>query len=379
MKGIFLYNRKFDPDHLTGIDKKVMAQINIFKSAGLDCKLLSLDSGINETLDKQTLKNQIKYRMPFSNMHPHWAYKDDFDGIDFLYMRRPAGFTVHAICMLRRIKKNNPHIKILVEIPTFPYDKELKMTWKDYPIYLKDRYNRRKLNGLVDRAVIICGSDIEQFFNIPVIRLWNGIDLKSVRPKKIFDDDVIDLCAVAMFAKWHGYERILYGLRDYYKNGGKRKIILHLIGKGAEYSNYSRIVNEEHLQQYVRFYGMKTGKELDEIYDRMDIGLDVFGMYRKNLSIAYSLKSREYLGKGIPIISGCPTDLFLEHKDFKYYCEFKNDNSIIDMAPIIRFYDEIYSGKESREEIVRNIRRFAEEYCDITKTMKGVTDYLLNE
>jgi glycosyltransferase involved in cell wall biosynthesis len=376
MRGIFLYFKEINLKNPTGIDKKVLAQIKTLNSVGLNCKLVSLSSGLKN--DKRGLVDKIKSRLPYHNSNPRWEYIEEFDDLDYLYFRRPTAISIHMRKVLKAIRQRNPRIKIIMEIPTFPYDKELRMTWKDYPISWKDKYNRRYLKGQVDRIVLISGDNIDEVFGIPVLRLYNGVDLNLITPRKAVHDDTIDLCAVAMFAKWHGYDRVIRGLHNYYETGKKRDIKLHMIGAGHELNNYKKLVDDLRLQNHVIFYGMKSGEELDCIYDKMDIGLDVFGMYRKNLSIAYSLKGREYLAKGLPVISGCLIDVFESNRDFKYYLEFPNDETPIDMNNVIEFYDGIYS-RENAKEIINSIRNFAEKNCDITVAMRNVKEYLLKK
>jgi hypothetical protein len=42
MKGIFLYASEIDYDNLTGIDKKVLSQVNTLNDNGIKCKLVTL-------------------------------------------------------------------------------------------------------------------------------------------------------------------------------------------------------------------------------------------------------------------------------------------------------------------------------------------------
>lgn len=371
MKGVFLYSKKINYNLLSGIDKKVLSQVKVLNSNGIECKIVELNSGIK---DEGSFLDKILFRMPYSNMHPKWEYTKYFDRIDFLYFRRPASITYHTLNMLRKIRKNNPQIRIIMEIPTFPYDQELKMTWKDYPIYWKDKHNRKKLKGLVDRIALISGEDISSVFGIKTLKLYNGVDLDNIKTKLPINDDVIDLCAVAMFAKWHGYDRVIKGMGEYYRIDGRRQIQLHMVGKGYELDHYKQLVKGLNLTNYVTFYGVKNGDELEEIYNKADIGLDVFGMFRKGLSIAYSLKSREYLAKGLPIVSGCPIDIFQKKNNYKYYLEFENEDEPIDIYRLIKFYDDIY--KNSYENTISNIRSFAEKTCDISVAMREIINYL---
>ena len=47
-------------------------------------------------------------------------------------------------------------------------------------------------------------------------------------------DGTIVLLAVATLAKWHGYERVIKGLYNYYADGGERNIIFNIVGNGEQ-------------------------------------------------------------------------------------------------------------------------------------------------
>ena len=103
--------------------------------------------------------------------------------------------------------------------------------------------------------------------------------------------------------------------------------------------------------------------------------MDAFGRYKTGNILSTSLKSREYLAKGLPIITGCKTDILTDN--FKYYIEFPNDSSNISFETIVSFYDELYKNKNKRE-LIKEIREYAKSKCDISKMVKPVKDYLLD-
>jgi hypothetical protein len=371
MKGVFINYSEINSKKMTGIDKKVMSQIFVFNKAGLNCKLVSLISK-KRTLDK------IISRLPFGNALPKWEFIYDFVGLDFVYFRRPACVTGYLRKTLSEIRKKNKNIKIIYELPTYPYDKEICRRKIDWPILIKDRYNRIRLKGLVDRIAVL--TDDKIIFGIPTIKITNGVDLDNIKVKKSKKTkNEINICAVANFANWHGYDRFIEGLGRYYANGGKKNIILNLVGEGREKKRYQNIVAYYNINKNVLFHGFKSGVDLDKIYNEADIAIDILGKYRTGDFIAYTLKSREYLAKGIPIISGCKLDLLKEEKNFKYFLEFKNDGSPIDINRVIAFYNNIYLGSETKEEIIKNIREFANKTCDINVAMKRVVDYIKSE
>ena len=74
------------------------------------------------------------------------------------------------------------------------------------------------MNGVVDR--IYTYSEDNQIWGIPTICSSNGIDFDLVSIRKVEKKrESINLIAVAGLAKWHGYDRILRGMGEYYKEG----------------------------------------------------------------------------------------------------------------------------------------------------------------
>lgn len=367
MKGLFIYYKDIQNSKVSGIDKKVKSQMKVFNDSNLNFSLSVVPS-------KGGIIKKVLYRIPFFNSFQKWEYKEEYNGIDYLYLRRPAAFTKHTLNTLKMIKKRNPRVKIVLEIPTYPYDKELTIDKKNIPLLLKDRYNRRKLKGVIDRIATLTLD--KELFKVPTLKFENGVDLSTIKVKNYNKPSgTINLLAVAMYADWHGYDRVLKSIGEYYKHGGSRNIIFHIVGDGSETQKYLEIISKYKIKKNVKLYGKMFGEELDKIYDKADIAVDVFGMYRKNNIISYSLKSREYLAKGLPIISGCNIDLFEKHKDYKFFKEFPNDNSIVDMENIINFYDKIYLTEKKPVEIIQEIRSFANENCDMNEAMKNVVNY----
>ncbi len=366
MRGIYLYYNDIDLENLSGIDKKILWQIDELNKNRIDCELVVIEKDIKNIIDK------ILLRVPFSNKSPKWEYIPEFDRVNFIYLRRPPAITSKMIKIFKKVKSKNPNLKIILEIPTYPYDDELKMQLIDYPILLKDLYNRKKLKYVIDRIAV--QNKIEEIFGIPTLQFSNGIKIDNIEIKETIEDkESIDICAVANMHPWQGYERIIKSLNNYY-NGGKRKNInIHFVGEGKEISYYKKLVRLYSLEKYIKFHGFLTGGKLEKIYNQSDLALDAFGRYKTNNPISTSLKSREYLAKGLPVVSGSNSDLFDSTNEF--YLEFSNDESLFDFGKIVEFYNDIYKDK-SKLEVAKTIRKYAYKVCDISKTMTNVTNYI---
>ena len=92
----------------------------------------------------------------------------------------------------------------------------------------------------------------------------------------------------------------------------------------------------------------------------------------KGIYWSSELKSREYLARGIPFITGIKLDIS-DVIDQEVFIEFPNDESILDIERIVDFYDSVY--KRGRKEVIVHLRRIAEQWISIEATMKPVCDY----
>ena len=191
------------------------------------------------------------------------------------------------------------------------------------------------------------------------------------------EDGSIHIMAIANIEWWHGYDRFIKGLSQYYQSGGQRMIVLHLVGTGPTVPLLANQINKLGLNNYVIMHGYKSGDELDEIYNCCHLGLISLATQDKDVYVHSTLKSRDYLAKGLPTMSTGMTDVFIG-VDYKYNLELPMDAEIVDMNLVIDFYDSIY-GSMTREEVIAEIRAFAERTVDINITMAPVVRYLKGE
>lgn len=325
----------------------------------------------------RTFVRKLVSCLPYCNIgYDYSSAFDRLDKPDYIYLRRTTADRAY-VDFFRKIKKKFPGCRIIVEIPTYPYFKDnyaknIRFFFSKLPYYMKEIANRGKLKRYVDRFVTF--SEKNEIYGISTIRTINGIDVDSVTPvAHKTDGKSINLISVSATAPHHGYERIIKGLGRYYGSGGSRNVVFHVVGAGRENEKYKKLVKKYGLERNVIFYGEKTGAELDEIYNKADIAVESFALYRVALDTSSTLKSREYLAKGLPIVAGCRIDA-LKNKEFDYFCEFRNDNSVVDIDKIIAFYDRVYSAGTPTDEI----RNFARENVDMSVAMRPVIEYILS-
>ena len=365
MKGYFLFApvepQNVGPD--SGVERKVRAQHKAL-SLYTDCELVILPPAEYSG----SVAEKIVRRLPFTAAWRKWEYKGEFNDADFLYIRQ-VYHDDSFVRYLRSIKKQNPKIKILYELPTYPYDAETHLSLSNAAFVAKERLARRAAAKYMDRIVTFYGQ--KEIWGVPCIDLINGYDFSQVELPKRELTDAIHVISVALTAFWHGYDRFLAGLAAYYENGGKENIIYHYVGNIMP--EHEQLVREHHLDKHVILHGRKSGDALKKLYASTFIGIDILGGHRKNYPTSSTLKSREYCAYGIPVITSSPID-FLS-KDSQYQLLVPYDDSPVDMEAVVRFYHSVYDGKDCNK-VAADIRAFAEACCDMKITMKPVADWI---
>ncbi len=354
---------------LIGVEQKIENQSRIFKQYAVFEKIAI-------ERQKRTLVKAIIWRLPFGSFGRNYeAAFTQIKNPDFIYIRF-APVDRRFLGFIKKLRKEYPLAKLLLEVSTYPYRKELLSDISMFPFYFKDLFYHRQLKKYIDRVVTF--SDDVEIFGIPTIRTMNGIIVQDQKivSGNILKDGTIHLLAVALFQKSHGYERCIRGLADYYNNGGGRSIELHLVGDGTELGFYKKLTEKYHLEQRVLFHGRQSGEALERLYQNADIGLGCFGLYKRKIKKISSLKVGEYLSKGLPVITGGPERVF-EGKTMPYVYEFPNDATTVDMNAVVAFYDKIYDRNKDRKEIHRDIRAYAQDTVDMSRVMQPIIEWIL--
>ncbi|MBP3683830.1 MAG: glycosyltransferase [Oscillospiraceae bacterium] len=373
MKGYYIHESCMANGRMVipGVQKKITEQENMLATF-FEVKDITLEMKYTEGISK------VLKRIPFGPDVFDWNTTiKQIKKPDFLYIRRLLACDRGFYRSLQRLKQIYPNLKILLEVPTYPYDKETYSKIKNISMFPEEVFYRNRLHRVVDR--IITYSDDKEIFGIPTISIQNGVDVKNqpIRKEKI-DKSEIHMLAVASFQRAHGYERIIKGLSEYYKNGGTRKIVMDMVGSGYELDLYKKMTESLKLQEHVLFWGPKYGDELNSFFDCADIGLAPFGFYKHGIEVSSALKLREYLARGLPVVAGSKQDLFTE-ETFPYYLEFPNNDSVVEITKIIAFYDRVYHSDETYEMVIQNIRTYAEENVTWKKTMAPIIEFLQTE
>lgn len=370
MRGYYLHYRDISNEkhNKTGIDRKVEGQIKALNDAGCDCNFILCKQ-------PETIPEMIASCLPFLPDGIDWPNAVDLKDADYIYIRRPRFASREMIGFLADVKAVNPAIKIIYEIPTFPYDKEMS-SLKMRLAKSKDVKYRKYLSKYVDYIADLSGTDY--IFAIPTVQIINGIDLARVKERqhKAADDSIHLLC-VAMFMDWHAADRIIEGIAEYENSPQAENVMLHLVGEGEKLPSLRSLTKSLKIEDRVVFHGYCDSHKMDELYDMCDVAVASLGFHRIGVDVASTLKTREYLAKGIPFVYSGNIDVFVNNP-VDFCMKIPADDSPVDIEDVVNFFRNLTEG-ESVADLTSRIRAYAEEHVGMDAAMSNVVKLLKEE
>ncbi|MFR8255352.1 MAG: glycosyltransferase [Ruthenibacterium sp.] len=371
MQGVYISDEyeAILPAPKTGVGKKIQEQIQTLKDFGLFCEHICVR---NKPI---TLWDKIRMRTFLLGDGLSWNVNNVIREADFLYIRKPTVVSRNFICFLKEIRNVAPCCKILLELPTYPYDKELSTPLHRLPLLWQDRHYRSRLARYIDRIVVL--SNYDEVFGIPTLKIRNGINLSVYRLKKQNTSSTFNIGCAAQYARWHGIDRVLRGMAQYKRySNPKHSVHLYLAGEGPELNDLQKLTNQLGLQSEVTFCGKLNRKQLyEQLYDCCDIGVECLAIFRKNMDgVSSSIKSREYLAVGIPFIYSGKIDI-LEQNAVDFALKIPASEEPVDIQSVINAYNKLLQ-KETKKELSVRIRTYANQYASWQTTMSEVVEWI---
>ncbi len=375
-KLLFFTKMNFAVKGSGGIQNKIFAQANTFDKLGIKSDIFYFeDNKIYLKSDAVKLLNQINSKFGFLKYVYGGFLKDiNIQNYDYLFVRH---FLTNPlfIWLLFRIKLANPKIVIFMEIPTYPYKFEFGlMTIKKRLEQKLDEFCTYFFRFFIDRIVTF--SSKTKIFGIPTIQTDNGIDIEKfgLTNRPSFDGNNIHLLGLANVQPWHGLDRVIYGLQEYYKRENPKNVIFDVVGSGDELPNLKNLTKSLSLENHVRFHGFVSGDSLQKIYENSHIGIGSLGMHRINVAKGETsaLKSREYAARGIPFVIAYMDRGFPEN--FPYLLNLEANDNPINVQQVVDFYIKCLQEKEYPE-IMHN---YAKDNLTWNAKLKPVAEALKN-
>ena len=373
MRILFLTYHGFE--EASGISKKMLAQIKGLRQNGHEVHLcyydIAADGSRCRYVDGKVIHNYGRGR--FATLLQRMDYRciNDYcreHAIQLVYVRCFMNASPFNIRLFKRLQADD--IKSVMEVPTYPYDGEFATLPLKYRIeHIFDKMFRCKLASYMDSIVTF--TDEQEIFGQRTICISNGIDFDSIPlHKPIAVTNEIHLIGVAEVHPWHGFDRLIKGLGEYYRqqpvaNSNKPDVFFHVVGGVSEsmMRDFQAIIHEYNIEQYVVFHGKLFGDELTAVFNQCQFAIGSLARHRSGITRIKTLKNREYAARGIPFIYS------EEDSDFDqqpYVLKAPADDSPVEICQILDFLNR---SSMSPDDIRRTVSLLAWKY-----QMKRVID-----
>ena len=350
MKILFLIYHGFS-EH-SGISKKIHYQIKGLRENGHEvhvCTYFIREDGHRVRMidDDVVIEDYgcgrwaaIKQRFSFKRLTDYVIE----NGFEFVYARSFHNANPATLKMLKRFNKYG--FKSVIEIPTYPYDQEYSGTvsLENRIKLMLDKLYRKNLASQTN-AIVTFTND-KEIFGQRTINISNGIDYDHIplQVKIPHPANEIHLIGVAEVHYWHGYDRMIAGLGEYYQKPHEKEVYFHIVGGVANSEMYGsshapgfhELIQKYGIEKYVVFHGPKFGNELDALFNQADFAIGSLARHRSGITHIKTLKNREYAARGIPFVY---SEMDEDFDNCSYIIKVPADESPIGLSNIIHFIE----------------------------------------
>ena len=352
MKILFLVYHGFS--EVSGISKKIHYQVKGLRENGHDVRLCYY--GFDENghrcryIDDKVIQDYgigrwagFRQRLSYDCIYDYCIREK----IELVYARCFMNANPWLIHFFKKLRDAGVHA--VTEIPTYPYDAEFVGFPFQTRMNLKvDQLFRHKLYVQMD--AIVTFSDAKEIFGQRTINISNGVDFDSIplhQPSAVsHQSSELHLIGVAEVHYWHGYDRMIAGIGEYYKNGGKKDVFFHVVGgvgpsemyDSMHASGFAELMEKYNIKKHVIFHGQLFGDELTKVFNQCQFAIGSLARHRSGITVIKTLKNREYATRGIPFIYSEQDSDFDEQP---YVLKAPADESPVEIQQIIDFVSSV--------------------------------------
>ena len=355
MKILFLVYHGFE--ECSGISKKIHYQVKGLRENGHDVRLchytIRADRHRCRFVDDDVIQDYgtgfiaaLRQRVGYGCIYDYCVR----EGIEFVYARCFQNANPWLIRFFKKLKQAGIHA--VTEIPTYPYDAEFVGFSRMTRLNLKvDQTFRHRLYTQQDAVVTF--SDAEVIFGQRTIRISNGVDFDSIplhnyQPSNS-QPSALHLIGVAEVHYWHGFDRLIAGLGEYYRTSALspqpsafKEVFFHIVGGVGPSEMYDsmhapgfhELMEKYQIRNKVIFHGQLFGQALDDVFNQCQFAVGSLARHRSGITNIKTLKNREYATRGIPFIYS-EQDTDFDHQP--YVLKAPADESPINIQQIIDF------------------------------------------
>jgi glycosyltransferase involved in cell wall biosynthesis len=233
-------------------------------------------------------------------------------------------------------------------------------------------YFLSKVAGIIAVTDEILKRQIEKSGTKPSAVISNGIDVEATPFTRFmpFNGKILNILFLSsdLDQPWNGIDRMIKGLASY---KGSTRINFYLIGSGGEcYSEMIGLINNENVKVIIT--KEKSGPDLDAYFEQCNIGISSLAVFRKKMTQACSLKTREYIARGMPFIYAYQ-DVDLAGRE-EFAMRIDEEERPLDIERIIEFSSNVSKIKNVSDEM----RLFAEKKLDWKIKLQMMHDFVIS-
>lgn len=333
------------------IFQKIIAQAEAFTNIGFEVDIIYVNENYDLFFNEKAIVN-LRSRIGIQFLFFKYINnRVNLGKYAWVYLRNP--FLINQISyikFLHRMKSNGA--KIILEIPTYPYKDELKGILQKSIYYAEISFSFLLKKYLT--KVLYSGNRKDFIYGVEAVQLANVGDTKKM-PLSLneFSNERIVLISVSGCMIYHGNDRIIEGLNNYYKKNNNVDVEFYIVGDGPYLNEYKQLVDKYKLKHVVHFFGSLYGEEADEVFNKANIGISCVGMHRIGLREGSPLKTAEYGVRGLPIVLGYE-DLSFSNCNFCYNID--QSDKPIDIDKLVSwFISNKFEKKEIRKYVYDNV------------------------
>lgn len=365
MKILFLVYHGFS--EYSGISKKIHYQVKGLRENGHDVRLCYYGFAENghrcRYIDDKVLKDYgsgqiaaIRQRMDYNCIYDYCVCEH----IELVYARCFQNANPWLIGLFKKLRKKG--VRAVTEIPTYPYDNEFSdnSDWNTKVGLWIDKKYRNSLSRQMD--AIVTFSDAKIIFGQRAINISNGVDFESIplhtRQRPV--NDQLHLIGVAEVHFWHGFDRMVAGIGEYYKNGGHRDVYFHIVGGVhpaymrdlPQAPGFQTLIDKYGIGDKIIFHGTLFGQQLDDVFNQCQFAIGSLARHRSGITVIKTLKNREYATRGIPFIY---SEQDSDFDNQPYIIKAPADESPVDIQQILDFMSNFDMEPDSIRKTVEHL------------------------
>lgn len=350
MNSLFIAN--FQLNEHEGIYKKVLAQANGLKnSVGGRGWMITRKEKHSVIYDLETGE---KYRNEKSVLYAAFELINKHE-INTVYVRHMIP-SIKLIQFLKNLRNKN--IKIFYEIPTYPYFiEQFRTSKKKHRAIAKltlDTVFWPFIYRYIDKLVVIKSNTKVKMYK-KMVQITNGVFVDNISTKSysIDSNEKFSMVAVGTLYPYHGYDRILQGLKKCNEKIDGKIVEFNVVGSSDTINDLKKQADTLGLK-YVKFLGVKSTEELNCLFEKIDVGLGCLALHRRNADIDTTIKIIEYYSRGIPVVTSgfSPMDNYCE----KYTIHLEDSEEAVEIEKIYLEYSKLTTHEKMNiSKLAKNI------------------------